>query len=81
MDCNRVPGGGGECIPAEVYKPAGATPLCCVHRIIKNVWDNEEVPYELEDVSIVTIFRKGSYTECGNYRGTSLFSVAGDTLA
>ena len=44
-------------------------------------WDNEEVPQELKDASIVTIFKKGSRTECGNYRGISLLSVAGKILA
>ena len=45
------------------------------------IWKDEEVPQELKDASIVTIFKKGSRTECGNYRGISLLSVAGKILA
>ena len=41
----------------------------------------EEVPQELKDASIVTIVKKGCRTECGNYHGISLISVAGKILA
>ncbi len=67
MKCNKASGGDG--IPAEVYKHGGTTLVHHLHRIFLKIWDNEEVPQELKDASIVTIFKKGSRTECGNYRG------------
>ena len=76
MKCNKACGGDG--IPAEVYKHGGTT---LVHRLFQKIWDNEEVPQELKDASIVTIFKKGNRTECGNYRGISLLSVARKILA
>ena len=52
-----------------------------LHRLFLKIWDNEEVPQELKDASIVTISKKGSRTEFGNYRGISMLSVAGKILA
>ena len=79
MKCNKASGGDG--IPAEVYKHGGAALVRHLHRLFLKIWKNEEVPQELKDASIVTIFKKGSRTEYGNYRGISLLSVAGTILA
>ena len=79
MKCNKA--SGGDSIPAEVYKHGGTTLVHYLYRMFLKIWDNEEVPQELKDASIVTIFKKGSRTECGNYRGFSLLSVAGKILA
>ena len=72
---------GGDDIPAEVYKHGWTTLVHHLHRLFLKIWDNEEVPQELKDASMVTIFKKGSRTECGNYRGISMLSVAGKILA
>ena len=77
MKCNKASGGDG--IPAEVYKHGGTTLVRHLHRIFMKIWKNEEVPQEETDASIVT--KEGSCTECGNYRGISLLSVAGKILA
>ena len=79
MKCNKASGGDG--IPAEVYKHGVTALVRHLHRIFLKIWKNEEVPQELKDASIVTIFKKGSRTECGNYSGISLLSVAGKILA
>ena len=79
VKCNKASGGDG--IPAEVYTHGGTTLVHHLHRLFLEIWDNEEVPQELKDASIVIIFTKGSRTECGNYRGISLLSVAGKILA
>ena len=79
MKCNKASGGDG--IPAEVYKYGGTALVRHLHRLFLKIWKHEEVPQELKDASIVTIFKKGSRTECGNYRGISLLSVAGKILA
>ena len=79
MKCNKASGGDGN--PAEVYKHGGTALVRHLHRLFLKIWKNEKVPQELKDASIVTIFKKGSRTECGNYRGISLLSVAGKILA
>ena len=79
MTCNKASGGDG--IPADVYKHGWTTLVHHLHRLFQKIWDIEEVPQELKVASIVTIFKKGSRTECGNYRGISLLSVAGKIIA
>ena len=79
MKCNKASGGDG--IPAEVYNMEGQPPVHHLHRLFLKILDNEEVPQELKDASIVTIFKNGSRTECVNYSGISLLSVAGKILA
>ena len=39
------------------------------------------VPQPWKDASIVTIYKKGDRTNCGNYRGISLLSIAGKIFA
>ena len=36
------------------------------------VWEEGHVPQAWKDANIVTIYKKGDRTECGNYRGISL---------
>ena len=76
---NRATGPDG--IPAEVLKEGGAALLCCLHALLLKVWEEEELPSELRDALIVTIFKKGDKADCGNYRGISLLSTTGKVLA
>ena len=71
MKCNKASGGDG--IPAEVYKHGGTALVGHLHRLLLKIWKNEEVPQELKYASIVTIFKKGSRTECGKV-GTTVGS-------
>ena len=73
IKCNKASGGDG--IPAEEYKHGGTTLVRHRHRIFLTIWKNGEVPQELKDASIVTIFKKGIRTECGDFRGNSLLGV------
>ena len=51
------------------------------HRLIAKIWSTETIPTDLNDISIVTIFKKGDKAQHGNYRGISLLSTAGKILA
>ena len=46
-----------------------------------NVCWEGHVPQAWKDANIVTIYKKGDRTECGNYRGISLLSAAGKIFA
>ena len=72
----KAPGGDG--IPEEVWKYGGANRL---HRWIIKVWAEGHVRQAWKDANIVTIYKKGDRTECGNYRGISLLSAAGKIFA
>ena len=75
----KAPGGDG--IPAEVWKHGGDNLFSRLHQLITNAWEVGSVPQALKDASIVTIYKKGDRTDCGNYRGISLLSIAGTIFA
>ena len=76
---DKAPGGDG--IPAEVWKHGGVNLFSRLHQLITNAWEMGSVPQAWKDASIVTIYKKGDRTDCGNYRGISLLSIAGKIFA
>ena len=52
-----------------------------LHQLITNAWEVGSVPQAWKDTSIVTIYKKGDWTDYGNYRGISLLSIAGKIFA
>ncbi len=79
MKNNKAAGPDG--IPAEIFKAGGPKLAAHVHALIEKIWQQEEIPCDLRDALIVTIFKKGDKSDCGNYRGISLLSIAGKILA
>ena len=76
----KAPGMDG--LPAELFKAAGPAAREAFHSILTSIWEEEEVPKEFRDATVVSLFKnKGSKTDCGNYRGISLLSIAGKILA
>ena len=75
----KAPGGDG--IPAEVWKHGGDNLFSRLHQLITNAWEMDYVPQAWKDASIITIYKKGDRTDCGNYRGISLLSIAGKIFA
>jgi len=73
---------GGDGIPAEIWKHGGQTLhsklcdffICC--------WEQGKLPQELRDAVIITLYKnKGEKSDCSNYRGITLLSIAGKILA
>ena len=52
-----------------------------LNRWIIKIWEEGHVPHAWKDANIVTIYKIGDRTECGNYRGISLNSAAGKIFA
>ena len=75
MRDSKSPGSDG--LPAEIFKHAGVNFKRELLDLYRTCWEQEKVPKEFKDAQIVTIFKKGDKTMCGNYRGISLLSVAG----
>ena len=75
----KAPGADG--IPAEVWKHGGDNLSNRLHQLITKAWEEGSVPQAWNDASIVTIYKKGDRTDCGNYRGISLLSIAGKIFA
>ena len=76
---NKAPGPDG--IPAEIFKVGGQMLALKLRQLFLKVWENEDLPPDLKNANIVTIFKKGDKSVCGNYRGISLLSIAGKILA
>ena len=72
---------GGDGIPAEVWKHEGDNLSNRLHQLITKAWEEGSVPQAWKDAIIVTIYKKGDRTDCGNYRGISLLSIAGKIFA
>ncbi|KAL3059301.1 hypothetical protein OYC64_011261 [Pagothenia borchgrevinki] len=79
MKNNKAAGPDG--IPTEVLKKGGPDLLKHIHALLLKIWEEEEIPAQLRDALIVSIFKKGDRADCGNYRGISLLSTIGKALA
>eukprot|EP00745_Piridium_sociabile_P043277 TRINITY_DN8831_c0_g1_i1.p1 TRINITY_DN8831_c0_g1~~TRINITY_DN8831_c0_g1_i1.p1 ORF type:complete len:1016 (+),score=240.62 TRINITY_DN8831_c0_g1_i1:1061-4108(+) len=76
----RAPGKDG--IPAEVLKCCKATIITELHEILCLCWRKGEVPQDMRDANIVTLYKnKGDRSDCNNYRGISLLSIVGKLFA
>ena len=45
------------------------------------MWDEEVIPQQLKDASIIHLYNKGNRQRCDNYRRISLLAIAGKILA
>ena len=73
---------GTDGIPAEIYKKGGPVLLTQLTKLYESFWNEEDIPQELRDASIVHLYkRKGNRQSCDNHRGISLLSIAGKILA
>ena len=70
---------GRDGISAEIFKALSNEALQIFHGILASIWEMEEMPADLRDVALFK--NKGTRTDCGNYRGISLLSIAGKILA
>ena len=70
-----------DIIPTEVWKHGGDNLLSRLHQLITNAWEVGYLPKAWKDTSIVTIYKKGDRTDCGNNRGISFLSITGKIFA
>ena len=69
-------------IPAEVYQHRGEAVLDKLQDLFTNCWENGTLPQDFRDAVIVSLYKnKGEKSECSNYRGITLLSIAGKILA
>ena len=73
-------GKGADAIPADVYKHGGDTLLQKLTDLFCRIWDEEVIPQQLKDTSIIRLYKKGNRQLC-DYRGISLLAIAGKILA
>ena len=61
---------GEDGVPPDVWKHGGVSLVTSLHHLFARIWEDEIVPQQLKDPTIITIYKnKESRSECGNYRG------------
>ena len=74
---------GPDGLPAELLKlglQQDRTILLEFRRLTTLIWREGKVPQQGKDAVIAVLHKKGDKTECGNYRGISLVSHAGNVF-
>jgi hypothetical protein len=66
---------GSDGIAAELIQAGGEILRSKIHKLIKSIWNKQELPEQWKEYIIVTVHKKGDKTECSNYRGISCGKV------
>ncbi len=73
---------GVDTIPPKVWKNGGPALHAKLHKFFVFCWEQGKLPQDLRDAVIITLYKnKGEKSDCSNYRGITLLSVAGKILA
>jgi len=72
MKCGKAAGAAG--ISAEAFKHGVSELSRRLHKLFLHICTTESIPDDLHDALIVTTFKKGYKTLCGNYRGIPIDS-------
>ena len=80
IKCGKAAGVDG--IPPEAWKHGGPALHCKLHELFLCCWEQGKLPQDLRDAVIITLYKnKGEKSNCDNYRGITLLSIAGKILA
>jgi hypothetical protein len=60
---------GADQIPAKMIQARGETLHSEIHKLIKLMWNKEELPHQWKESTVVPIHKKGDKTDCSNYQG------------
>jgi hypothetical protein len=63
-------------IPAELIQAGGETLHSEILKLMKLIWNKEELPHQWKESIVVPIHKKGDKTNCSSYRGVSLLSTS-----
>jgi hypothetical protein len=67
---------GADEIPAELIQAVVETLHYEIHKLIKLIWNKEELPHQWKESVVIPINKKGDKTECSNYWGISLLPTS-----
>jgi hypothetical protein len=66
----RFKSSGSDQTPAELIQAGGEILHSKIHTLINSIWNKEDLP---DQWKVVPVHKKGDKTDCGNYRGISLY--------
>ena len=73
---------GSDGIPPDLLRQCKTCLLPLLHDILIKCWRKGEVPQDMRDAKIITLYKnKGARSDCNNHRGISLLSIVGKTFA
>jgi hypothetical protein len=72
---------GVDQIASELIQAGGETLHSEIHKLIKLIWNKEELPHQWKEPIVVPIHKKGDKTDCSNYRGISLLLTSYKVLS
>jgi hypothetical protein len=72
---------GVDQIPAELIQAGGETLRLEIQKLIKLIWNKEELPHQWKESIVVPTYKKCDKTDCSNYRGISLLSTSHKILS
>jgi hypothetical protein len=62
--------------PTELIQAGGETLHSEICKLIKLIWNKEELPHQWKESIVIPIHKKGDKTECSNYRSMSLLPTS-----
>jgi hypothetical protein len=60
----------------ELYQARDEILVSVIHKLITSIWNNEEMPDQWKESTIVPIHKTSDKTDCNNYRGILLLSTS-----
>nr|XP_054774768.1 uncharacterized protein LOC129282940 [Lytechinus pictus] len=73
---------GVDGIPPEIWKCGGPVLHNKLNELLVCCWEQGKLPGDLRDAVIITLYKnKGERSDCSNYRGITLLSIAGKIFA
>ena len=73
---------GVDGIPLQIWKHGGLALQVKLHDLLVCCWEQGKLPQDLRDAVIITLYKnKGEKSDCSNYRGITLLSIAEKVLA
>jgi hypothetical protein len=68
-------------ILAELIQAGGEILRSKIHKLIRSIWNKEELPDQWKESIIVPVHKKGDKTDCSFYREISLFLTSYNILS
>ena len=78
LKSRKAPGPDG--IPPEAFTADTDTATSVLHKLYVKIWEEEEIPEDWKMGHIVKLPKKGDLSNCGNWRGITLLSIASKVL-